>query len=80
MYWSGLNYDSAPMAFLNQSKTAIYWAEQPLLGAQADLLITYEGASGEHPLRCPPGMWLHFDGSHFSRFERGPDDTEQHHA
>lgn len=75
LLWSGLNYDRELLGFLNQCPTAIYWAEEPLLGAHADLLITYEGANGDHPLRVPPGMWLHFDGSHFSWFEKGPEVT-----
>lgn len=72
LYWSGLNYDLELREFLGQRPGVIYWAEQPLLGAQADLLVTHE-CSPDHPLRVPPGVWLRFDGSGFSWFERGPD-------
>lgn len=72
LYWSGLNYDQETMAFLRQVPGVIFWAEQMLLDARANLLITYE-ATADHPLTVPPDSWVHFDGRQFSWFEKGPE-------
>lgn len=58
--------------FMDQRPGTIWWTESPLLPGPLMLNITYE-LSPDHPLRVPWGWWLHFDGHHFSAFERGPD-------
>jgi hypothetical protein len=70
--WTGGDYTPELMAFLRQQGDVIFWAEEQLLDPGAVLAISYE-LSQEHPIRVPPGWWLHFDGKHISAFEKGPD-------
>lgn len=59
------------LRFLEQDPLVVWWVEPPMFGPP-DLVIT-QRQSPDAPLSVPPGMWVHFDGRHFSWFEKGPD-------
>lgn len=69
--WTGKPTEEL-VAFLRQRPGQISWVVMDLFVQSDVLMLSYE-LSDEHPLRVPPGWWLHFDGHNISAFERGPE-------